>query len=198
MPKTRDSSPVMSRAGTPITAPPVTGAARRIDINQAKIEVNEAETRLKQARDLLAQAEHDQTKRKLAEIRSTLAQQEQQLQQMTVDIGNARGEHTRLQADVDRITNAISQLTVERPSVADALPDDPEVKAWQRHYDHLQNLRDKAIARRNEAQALVAADPLEAVRLDNSIRQLRYAEANLLRKLNGEQPGWVGGIGRVL
>jgi chromosome segregation ATPase len=198
MSKTRDSSPVMSRAGTPITAPPVTGAARRIDINEARIEVNQAETRLKQARDLLAQAEHDQTKRKLAEIRTTLAQQEQQLQQMTVDIGNARGAAKRLQADVDRITNAISQLTLKRPSVADALPDDPQVKAWQRQYDHLQNLRDKAIARRNEAQALVTADPLEAVRLDNSIRQLRYAEANLLRKLEGTPVGWVGGMSRVL
>lgn len=176
---------------------PLPSKPRQLDINAARIGVNEAEDQLKAAREVLAQAERDETTRKLAEVRATLIDQQKQLIEMTKELQRSRGTAKRFQADVDRLTNAISQLTLERPAVADALPDDPEVKAWQKKYDRLQRQRDEAIAHRAEV-GQTSADTLQAVRLENSINQLKYAEQNLLRKLSGEGLGWKGALNRVV
>ncbi len=185
---------ILSRAGTPVGAP-VTSRPRKLDVNRARVAVNEAETRLKEAQADLHEAEKAEARQKLAEVRRMLAEQEAQLKDITAEIEHGRGALAHLQADFDSVTNEISQLTLERPSVADALPDDPEVVAWQKRYDHLQALRKEAIERRED---FTMPDTMDAVRLDQSITQLKYAEQNLLRKLNGESVGWKGRVNRVL
>ena len=115
---------------------------------------------------------------------------------MSAAIMQARGERTRLQNDVTVFVNTISEHMQLRPPCADALPQDSEVLRWKERYDELEQLRVAARKRVNETKD--SPDLLEAVPLDKVITQLKYAEANLLRKLNGEIAGWQGGLSRVV
>ena len=106
------------------------------------------------------------------------------------------------QSHVDGLTNLISEHMLARPACAEFLPDDPEVRAWQKRYDDLQERRNLAIARREELRAEIPP-ALEAAKYEGNfgvIANLQRMESNLTRKLRGERIGATpdGGVYRVL
>jgi hypothetical protein len=154
-------------------------------IARAALHQAEAAARDEQRKELLA---------KLAAVRAEKAKAYLDYQRLAGQIKQEREGRASMQGQIERVRDMIGQAWADRPTVADFLPDDPEVVAWRRQYESLERERDKLIARVNAAHETPA---LELVRYNDPavglIPRLEHAEANLLAALDPHARKWTEG-----
>lgn len=164
--------------------------------------VVQARAALKQAESLAQAEQREQDIGKLKTVRNELRHARVRYEQLRRAVKTAEVRVALAGQEVAQYAQYISQSLEAKPTCADLLPDDADVRAWSGRHDQLLALYDRALVRRTEEQAKMP-DRMEAVRLKESptsvITQLEYVEGNLLRKLQGEAPGggWKGGISSV-
>jgi len=98
-------------------------------------------------------------------------------------------QRNRAQGEVSKIAERIAEHRDQRPEVADVLPDDVDVVAWQARQDELAAEYDAAVRRRN---SLPRTDRTLAASYEGPngvIAQFEYQQRNLLAKLRGERLG---------
>jgi hypothetical protein len=145
------------------------------------------------ARAVLHQAEavaHDEHRKELVErlgkVRAEKREAEATYLKLATQIKAEREWEADIRAQINQVRDAIGDSWAARPTVADLLPEDPEVKAWRKGHESLERERDKLAAR-------LAAQPrtsiVDAVRYEGPtgiLFALECAEANLLAQLDPE------------
>jgi hypothetical protein len=175
---------------------------RKRKMNDHRLQVMQAESALQAAKAAVRADEQCTGKQALADVRNQLRQAHATYNRLRRAIRNGQAGVQRAQAEVELASAYISENLQLRPAVAEFLPDDPEVRAWQQQHNELLAQRDRAIARHDAMQATIP-NIAEAARYEGNfgvIAELERAQNNLVRKLRGEPigAGWQGGVYRVL
>ena len=113
---------------------------------------------------------------------------------MKRQIDKGQNDLDNIREEIGILSNALAMFEAQKPDAADYLPEDPEVVAWRNKCAtleaELERLRSKRVALPN-IELLRA----EGVNLAQHVQALRYAEANILKALDGtlaQSP--VGGV----
>lgn len=153
-------------------------------------------TTIAEAQATLSNAEREILRKQREADRDKLAAIQTQLRSARVEYARLRkairAEDThraRAQAEVSKISERIAEHLADCPEIAEFLPDDVEVVAWQKRQDELTAAYDAAVLRRN---SLPRTDRAHAAGFEGDngvIAQLQYRERNVLAKLRGERLG---------
>lgn len=151
------------------------------------------------ARVQLAQAEAAQREERRAKLIERLAQVRAELLDKRAELEQLSARVLKAQSDLDNARNSIlvrtddlAELEAARPAVADFLPDDSEVRAWNQKRSALLAELDRLRAAR------IVLPPLEAMRFDGvnlakRVQDLMFAESSILNELDGVIGKWPSG-----
>lgn len=155
-------------------------------MSAATMRLHHLQAELHDAQRQAAASDREQAIENLALTRSQIREAEDELHSLAIAIKaeDKQRERLRLRLRVRSFDDKIGDSLLRRLEVADFLPNDPEVRAWQKQHDRIVKEQQKTIA---DLCAVSQSDRLHAVRLDKSIEQLRYTERALLAKLSGTQ-----------
>jgi chromosome segregation ATPase len=134
-------------------------------------------------------AQHEERRAHLVEqlklTRTALIREKKQFDKMCRQITDAQQTLDALRSETLFTSDALSRLEGRKPVIADFDMTDPESREWQSNCDTLRAKLEELRTRRT-ALGSVEAKRIDAVNLRDHIRQLEYAEQNLLRQLRSE------------
>jgi chromosome segregation ATPase len=159
----------------PRTTPPMPLAVAEVEFTRAKAELTRAKAAQAGARrsDLIAN---------LKTVRQELRKLHPKLERLKVTVLNLQAEHDNIMLAVTVREEGVSELLRDKPTVADVLPDDPEVVQWSAA---LEQKRGEI----TQLRAHLAAQPnlyslrLEGVELASRISGLQFSESSLTNQL---------------
>jgi phosphoserine phosphatase len=165
----------------------------------SELNVTLAKAQLDQATRERAIELREATKIQLARTRDERINAENELEQMVSTIKQRDHAIQTAQSAIDVFVTRLTEHAQLRPEVADVLPHDPSVVAWQNKHNRLTEAHAQAVARRRELENQGPAK-IEAVHLHEKVTKLQRSERNLVEQLNGTGPagGWKSSLSRVL
>jgi hypothetical protein len=140
------------------------------------------------ARAILKQSEAAAAAERKATLVAQLKTIRAELLSCTRELAKREQPILKAQADLDAIRGALvnydAQLgSLEKPAVADYLPDDPEVQAWRKQSDAIVAEMTRLRGLRSDMPG-VERMRAEAVQLQNTVNALQHQENGLLNTLN--------------
>jgi hypothetical protein len=172
-------------------------------MSETAMRVTEAKQQLENAQRALRDEEREKAKLQLAEVRTKLREAEAAYVRLAARVKREDSILAQRQSKINAVVQLLEASTALRPSVADILPNDPEVTEWKAAHDRLLAQRDQAIKEREAFRAMTIGHNQAAQYEDTPgpgvISRLRYQEAALIMKLRGEVPGggWKSSISFV-
>lgn len=168
------------------------------------VRVLEAKQQLEAAQRAQAEEQREKDLALLADVRRQLRKAEHDYQHLAARVRREDAILAQKQNKVNQVVQLIESSMAMRPSVADILPDDPEVVEWKGDHDRLIELRDEAIRARETFRSTCCGHN-EAAKFEDTgagpgiVTRLKRQEANLIEKLQGKKPGggWEGGLNYV-
>jgi hypothetical protein len=165
-------------------------------MNATDLTVQEARAQLASAEERQAQDRRDATIEELKMVRAQLAKARGAYQVLAGRVKEEREFKARMKGHIEQLDEAIRQNWSQRPAVAEHLPDDPDVVAWNKERQRFARQREKL---NRELQAAPETRVVDLVYYNDPavgiIPNLERAEANLLTALDPHAKDWMkGGI----
>jgi hypothetical protein len=159
----------------------MTNADHAVITARAALQSAEEQQHEERQKELLRELEKVRAEKQVATARHN---------ELAAAIKQSREQVGQLRSELKRAIEHVNEGIDRRPRVADYLPNDPEVLAWRRQQEALEQTRDRISARLREA-----GEPerhiVELVRYNDPVMgilpQLERAEQNLMRQLDPEE-----------